>query len=191
LSDTELLERVADRDPEAFRELMERFAGPVTNVAARFLDNRADAEEIAQEVFLRLYQHPPHLTPSAKLFTWLYRVTVNLCLDSLRRRRRTPETLSLQWPAGSEEEGEPLGAKIPQQGVSTPREKLAASELALAVRRIVASLPAPLRAPLVLSTVEELSHAEIAEILQISSKAVEHRLARARSLLKSRLTPYL
>ena len=191
MSDFELLERVADRDPEAFRELMERFAGPVTNVAARFLDNRADAEEVAQEVFLRLYQNPPQLAPSAKLFTWLYRVTVNLCLDSLRRRRRTPETLSLQWPAGSEEEGEPLSGKIPQQGVSTPREKLAASELALAVRRIVASLPAPLRAPLVLSTFEELSHTEIAEILSLSPKAVERRLARARSLLKSRLQPYL
>ena len=170
---------------------MERFAGPVTHIAARFLGNRADAEEIAQEVFFRLYQHPPELAPSGKLFTWMYRVTVNLSLDVLRRRHRTPETVSLEWPAGGEEEGEPLGGKIPQPGVSTPRERLAESELAVAVRRIVASLPEPLRAPLILSTFEEMSHTAIAEILHLSPKAVERRLARARELLKTRLQPYL
>ena len=167
---------------------MERWAGPVVHLAHRFLDNRADAEEIAQETFLRLYQHPPRLAPSSKLFTWLYRVTVNLCLDLLRARGRKPALVSLDTPA--DPEGEPLSERVAAPSGSAPREKVAASELAEAVRRAVASLPEPLRAPLLLS-LEDLSHSEIARILEISPKAVEHRLSRARALLKTRLQPYL
>ena len=169
---------------------MERTAGRVVNLAVRLLGNRADAEEIAQEAFLRLYQHPPRLDPSAKLFTWLYRVTTNLCMDRLRKKSRAPSVVSLDVPAGPEE-GEALSEKIPDSVGRPSREKVAGSETAAAVRRAVAALPAELRAPLVLSALEELSHAEIAEILQISPKAVERRLSRARALLKQRLQPYL
>ena len=169
---------------------MERYAGPIVNLAYRFLGNRADAEEIAQKTFLRLYQHPPHLEPSSKLFTWLYRVAMNLCLDSLRRKSRTPPLVSLEAPA-EQEEGEPLSEKVPDRATRHPREKIIGSETAEAVRRAVASLPEPLRAPLVLSALEKLSHAEIAGILGLSPKAVERRLSRARALLKQRLQPYL
>ena len=169
---------------------MERYAGPVINLAVRFVGNRADAEEIAQEAFLRLYRHPPRLDPSCKLFTWAYRVTVNLCLDLLRKRRREPPTDSLDVPADPEG-SEPLAGQIPGRGSMSPREQVAGSETAEAVRRAVASLPAALRAPLILSALEELPHAEIARILELSPKAVERRISRARSLLKSRLQPYL
>ena len=169
---------------------MERYAGPVVNLAVRFLGNRADAEEIAQEAFLRLYQRPPRLDPSSKLFTWLYRVTVNLCMDRLRKQSRTPPLDSLDVPAGPES-GEPLAEKIASRVSRNPRETAAGTEAAEAVRRAVASLPAELRAPLVLSALEELPHAEIAGILEISPKAVERRIARARDLLKQRLQPYL
>ncbi len=166
---------------------MDRYAGPVVNLAHRFLNNRADAEEIGQEVFLRLYQHPPHLDPSSKLFTWLYRVTVNLCLDRLRGRARVPPLDSLDQP----EEGQAsLAEKVAGPSSAHPREKAATAELAEAARRAVSSLPEPLRASLLLS-LEELSHSEIARILEISPKAVEHRLSRARALLKTRLQPYL
>lgn len=188
--DRRLLEGIADRDPEAFRLLMERWAGPITNLAFRFLESRPDAEEAAQDLFLRLYEHPPHLDEHTRLFTWLYRVAVNLCLDRLRRRRRAPPTVSLDLPA---EEGgeETLGQRLSQPGTSTPREQAAQTELAAAVRRAVAVLPAGLRAPLVLATFDELSHESIGRILRLSPKAVERRLARARSLLKARLQPYL
>ncbi len=164
---------------------MERYAGAVVNLAYRFLGNRADAEEIAQETFLRLYQHPPQLDPSSKLFTWVYRVTANLCLDRLRKQSRTPFTVSLDG------EEEPLAGRIADSVSRGPRETAAGTEAAEAVRRAVAALPADLRAPLILSAIEELPHAEIAEILQISPKAVERRISRARDLLKQRLQPYL
>ena len=169
---------------------MERYAGPVVNLAVRFLGNRADAEEIAQETFLRLYQHPPRLDPSSKLFTWAYRVAVNLCMDRLRKQSRTPPTDSLDLPAGPESD-EPLAGKVADLSSRGPRETAAGTETAAAVRRAVASLPEDLRAPLVLSALEELPHAEIAHILEISPKAVERRLSRARALLKTRLQPYL
>ena len=160
---------------------MERYAGPVINLADRFLGNRADAEEIAQETFLRLYQHPPRLDPSSKLFTWLYRVTVNLCLDRLRKQARVPPQDSVDIPESPE---------LPSLSRG-PRETAAGTQTAEAVRRAVAALPVDLRAPLLLSAVEGLSHAEIAGILEISPKAVERRLSRARELLKLRLQPYL
>ena len=188
--DRQLLAGIAGRDPEAFQTLMERYAGPVTHLALRLLESRPDAEEAAQEVFLRLYQNPPRLHPEVKLFTWLYRVTLNRCLDLLRRRSRAPQPVSLDAPVGPAEE-EPLVERLPQPAGDNPREQLVRLELAAVTRRAVAALPEALRVPLVLSTFEELSHDAIAEILGLSPKAVERRLSRARELLKSRLQPYL
>ncbi len=170
---------------------MGRFSGPVTNLAYRFLENRPDAEEVAQEVFLALYQRPPQLHPEVRLFTWLYRVTVNRCLDVLRKRRRTPPALSLDQSEPSAEEGEPLGQRIPQTSARLPSEQAAQTELLAALRRAVASLPAQLRAPILLAACEGLSQDEIGQILGLSPKAVERRIHRARQLLRTRLQPYL
>ena len=130
------------------------------------------------------------MSPDTKLSTWLYRVTVNLCLDLLRKRSRRPQAVSLQSPAG-DEEGFPLESRIPDPSGLTPRGRLVQEERATGVRRAVGNLPAALKAPLLLSTFEGLSQQEIASILRISPKAVERRLSRARALLKQTLTPYL
>ncbi len=187
----ELIAGIAARDPEAFRTLMERHAAVVINVAYRFLGTIADAEDVAQDVFLRLYEHPPQLFPSTKLSTWLYRVTVNRCLDLIRRRARGPETVSFDIPVSGEDEGHPLQEKIPDDGTPTPREKVIQAERVSAVRQAMALLPDTLRFPLILATFEELSHEEIARILKVSPKAVERRIARAREWLKPRLDAYL
>ncbi len=190
--DQELLAGIADREPEAFRTLMERYAGGVINLAYRFLGTRADAEDAAQDVFLRLYQHPPALDPETKLFTWLYRVTVNRCLDLLRSPSRRIETISLEAPFPGDESGaEGLKERIADPSSTTAREQVAQMELVNVTRKAVALLPESLRAPLVLSALEQLSHQEISRILRVSPKAVERRIARARQLLKQRLAPYL
>lgn len=192
MSDQELLAGVVDRDPEAFRALMERHAAGIINLSYRFLGTVADSEDVAQEVFLRLYLHPPQLSPETKLFTWLYRVTVNLCLDLLRKRSTRPASISLEHPAeGTSEEDLPLAQTLPDRSAVNPRDQVAQAEVAALTRQAIAALPTPLRAPLILSTFEELSHQAIAQVLRISPKAVERRLARARELLKIRLTPYL
>jgi len=190
--DRVLLAGISGRDPEAFRTLQERYGRPVLNLAFRFLSNRADAEEVAQEVFLRLYQRPPRPDPSAKLFTWIYRVTVNLCLDLLRRRRRSPEMVSLDEPLDRDDpEAGPLGERLAHPSSRTPREQLDRWERTVAVRRAVAALPERLRVPLLLSTFEEISHEAIGQILGLTPKAVERRIARARGLLKDRLQPFV
>jgi RNA polymerase sigma-70 factor (ECF subfamily) len=172
---------------------MEHYSRPVVNLAYRFLDNRADAEEVAQEVFLRLYQHPPKIPQGASLLTWLYRVTVHRCIDLIRQRRKY-RTVPLDTSPSAECE-EPADRKpfsqTPLTSAGSVREEVMALERAALVRQAVAQLPDPLRIPLVLSTFKELSHLEIAKILGISEKAVERRLARARRILKARLEPYL
>lgn len=171
---------------------MERHAGGVINLAYRFLGNVADAEEIAQEVFLKLYQRPPQLPPAAKLFTWLYRVTANLCIDTLRRKPARSKMVSLETPSGEEGAEElPLSERLPDTSSQSPREQVAQAEASHLVRREVEALPLALRAPIVLGTFQGLSHEEIAEILGLTPKAVERRLSRARSLLKERLRPHL
>jgi RNA polymerase sigma-70 factor (ECF subfamily) len=192
LNDQELVAGIAQRDPEAFRTLMERYAAPVINLAFRFLGTVADAEDVAQDVFLRLYQQPPALDPSTKLFTWLYRVTVNRCLDLLRKRPRRSEVVSLDAPVSGDESPEAtLAERYPDPSGKTPRDLLTQAERATVTRKAVAALPDALRASLILSTFEELSHGQIGQLLGISPKAVERRIARARQLLRARLAPYL
>ncbi|MBI3318787.1 MAG: sigma-70 family RNA polymerase sigma factor, partial [Candidatus Omnitrophica bacterium] len=180
-------------DPEAFRALMERHGQAVINLAFRFLGTVADSEDAAQEVFLRLYQHPPHLNPSGKLSTWLYRVTANLCVDFLRKPSRRARTISLEAPLSGEgeEEAPTLGQTLPDPSAVPARQKLIQRERAQGTREAIRRLPTELRVPLILSTFEELSHGQIGEILGLSGKAVERRLARARELLKVSLQPYL
>ena len=190
--DQNLLAGVADRDPEVFRTLMEGYAGGVFNLAYRFLGTRADAEDIAQDVFLRLYQHPPSLDIQTKLFTWLYRVTVNRCLDLLRQKSRRPASISLDAPVDpAEMEGQTLAERIEDPAQRNPRERVAQMDRMAAVRKGIELLPLELRAPLILAAIEELPHEEIARILSLSPKAVERRIARARQLLKQRLSSYL
>lgn len=168
--------------------LMERYASLVINVAYRFLGTVADAEDAAQDVFLRLYQSPPQLAPGAKLSTWLYRVTANRSLDLLRKRP-SKEVVSLEGPSSAEGQL-PLAERLPDSAL-TPREQVAQAELATLTRRAVSALPPLLRAPLLLAAFEQLSLGEIGDILKISPKAAERRIARARELLKTRLQPYL
>jgi len=190
--DQEFLAGIAARDPEAFRFLMERYAGGVINLACRFLETRADAEDVAQDVFLRLYQNPPTLDPETKLFTWLYRVTVNRCLDLLRQKSRRPPSVSLDAPVDpAETEGKTLAEQIEDPAQRNPRERVAQTDRMAAVRKGIELLPLELRAPLILAAIEELPQEEIARILSLSPKAVERRIARARQLLKQRLSSFL
>ena len=171
---------------------MDRYTDPVINLAYRFLGTQHDAEDAAQDVFLRLYLHPPDLASGTKLFTWLYRVTVNRCFDLLRGRARRPQTLS--FDASSEEsdlDGLSLAERLPAPFARIPRDQVAESETAAATRRAVSTLPFRLRAPLLLAVFEQLSHEEIGRVLKISPKAVERRIARARDILKTRLAPHL
>ena len=167
----------------ALNDLMERHAGKLFNYLVRSLQNEEDAADAAQETFVRVYQNRTKFDPSQRFSTWLYAIATNLVKDRYRHRSRHPQ---VSLDAGNEATGENFRESVPSQK-PTPSEALQKTERADAVRKAVGQLPEELRAPLILSEYEELSHAEIGAVLNCSAKAVETRLYRARKLLREKL----
>lgn len=172
--DAALLQRAGGGDAAACALLVDRHLPRVHRFAQRLLGNPADAEEIAQEVFLRVWQQAPRWRSNgaARFSTWLYRVAQNLCLDRLRQRR-PQEALDEDL----DDDTANVAARFEQ------------SRVALQVRDAVALLPARQRAALALCHDEGLSNPEAAAVLEISVEALESLLARARRTLRSVLAP--
>lgn len=169
-SDDELVAAVAKGDERSCRVLMDRHLLRIVALARRMLGNQADAEEVAQEVFLRVWTHAERWEPGrAKFGTWLHRVAANLCLDRLRRVRGTVDIDTMP-----ELESEAPG----------PERQLEESELAARVEAALRQLPERQRAALVLSHYQGLSNTETAEVLDVTVEAVESLLSRARRQLR-------
>ena len=170
--DQDLIARVAKGDPAAVRAMVARKLPRLLGVATRMLGDRGEAEDVAQEAFLRLWRQAGRWRPGAALFdTWLHRVTLNLCYDRLRRRR---EVLSDAIP----ERADPA-AGADQAMIDQARDaRLAAA---------IAGLPERQRAALVLQYYEGLSNIEAAAAMEIGVEALESLLSRARRTLRDRL----
>jgi RNA polymerase sigma-70 factor (ECF subfamily) len=185
--DRQDMARLAGGHDAALNELMARHAQPLTLYLVRFLGSQTEAEDLAQETFVRVYQHRDRFRPEARFATWLYTIATNLVRDRLRWRGRHPQ-VSLEAEMG--DHGGALGDTLPA-AQAAPDETLQGVERVAAIRRAVAALPEDLRLPLVLAEYEERSQAEIAAILGCSVKAVEMRLYRARQLLRKELAGWL
>lgn len=177
-SDTEagqearLLRAYAEGDAEAGRLLTERFAPGVYAHAARLLGDRSEAEDVTQEVMLRLWRQAPHWRQQgARLRTWLYRVTANLCTD--RHRRKRPDAM----PDG-------LDPADPQPGTEA---RLQAADRAQALQDALMLLPERQRQAVVLRHIEGLGTPEIAAIMDIGPRAVESLVARGKRALAASL----
>jgi len=171
-SDAQLVLAFQAGDEAAFEALYQRHRRSVFNVAYRLLGNSDSADDVAQEVFVKLYISPRAYRPSAKLSTWLYRVTYNACIDEIRKRRSRP-------------------SEMPDSEIGhSPVSAMESDELARAVKEAIASLPEKQRAAVVLQRYEGLSYQEIADVLKASVSAVESLLFRARESLKTKLAPY-
>ncbi len=177
------MERLAAGHDVALNDLMARHAGKLFHYLIRQLQNETEAEELAQETFVRVYQNCGRYDRNARFSTWLYTIATNLVRDRFRWRRRHPQ-VSLE--AEDENTGATLGEKLPETKPG-PGENLVAEERANSVRRAVAKLPEDLRTVLLLVEYEDRSHAEIGTLLGCSVKAVESRLFRARQQLRARL----
>ena len=153
----------------------------------RCLQNDGDAEDAAQETFVKVYQHRARFDSSQRFSTWLYAIAANLVKDRYRWRSRHPQ---VSLDAENDATGESYRDALPQDGPS-PTDHVQAGERADAVRRAVAALPEELRQPLILAEYEERSHAEIGAILKCSAKAVETRIYRARQQLRASLSGLL
>jgi RNA polymerase sigma-70 factor, ECF subfamily len=181
-ADAELMLRFREGDEAAFVRLVESHRKRVLNLAYRFLGDRAEAEDIAQEVFVRVYQARDRYRPDARFSTWLHQIAVNLCLNEARRRRRRP-----LWPwSGSDDEG----LAIPDPADS-PEDELETQALGEAVRRALAALPEKQRMAVILHRYEGLSYEAIAQVLGCSVGAVDGLLSRAKGTLRGSLAPYI
>lgn len=184
--DAVFLEALRGGSDQAFNGLMARWKGPLHAFAHRYVQNRADAEDLVAEVFVRLYQHRAALRPDSNLSAWLFTALSRLCLNHQRWRRRHPAS-SLE--AAKEDESHAGGGLAdPSAG---PVERAECGERVRAVREAIAELPHDMKVTLLLHQYEGLSHAEIGAILGCAPKGVETRLYRARQLLRARLAPYL
>ena len=176
MSDTELLARVKDGDRAAFRRLVERHSQQLYRVAYRFMNNRAEAEEILQDAFVKLWERPQMWQPgyNSRFATWFCRVVINLCLD--RRKRKSPLALAQRV-----EMTEFVDEK------STHEEAMIQREREEFIEKQIAALPWRQRTALNLCFYEGFSNHEAAELMQLNVKAVQSLLMRAKSNLKTNL----
>jgi RNA polymerase sigma-70 factor (ECF subfamily) len=172
VADQDLMLRVGTGDREACRVLVERHLDRILAFAERTLGNRGEAEEVAQEVFTRVWTHAARWEPrGAKVTTWLFRVAMNLCLNRIARRREVP----------LETAPDPV-APTPQ-----PSEILESAEIGVRVNAALQSLPEKQRIAITLCHYQGWKNAEAAEMMDLSIEAVESLLSRGRRGLKKRL----
>ncbi len=163
-----LMRRVGAGDAAACRLLVDRHLERIVGFAYRLLGDRSDAEDVAQDTFLRLWRHAHRWRPRARLTTWLFRVAYNLCIDRLRARRETPSDPLPNPPAN-------------------PAAHLQRSQVARIVGSALGTLPERQRTALALVYHQGLSNIDAAEVMDVSVEAVESLLARGRRGLRKRL----
>jgi len=181
------MRRLAGGHDAALNDLMARHARPVFQFLCRMLGNEDDANDLAQETFVRVYQHRGRFKPGARFTTWLYTIAANLARNHHRWRTRHP---NVSLDAESETTGQSIGDVLPSSDPA-PDGAAVATERAVAVRAAVAALPADMREVIILCEWQDLSAAEAAAILNTTPKAIDNRLYRARNLLRERLERWL
>ena len=169
--DTKLIERCIKGDRQAFEALLIQYEKPVFNAAYRMLNNREDASDVTQTVFLKVYENFDSFDPSRRFFSWVYRITLNESINWLAKQKRL----------------EPLQHEPADDGKS-PEQEVAGAELSAAVQAALMTIKTDYRTVIVLKHFLGCSYMEISEVLEIPEKTVKSRLFSARQLLKDALT---
>jgi len=174
--DRRIIERFKNGDSSAFGDIVLKYQDKIYNLCRHMLGNEHDAEDAAQDVFLKAYQALPTFQPKASLYTWLYRIATNTCIDY----KRKPVWESL---FGSAEEGNRLVHDRASDAPS-PEKLYQSKQIDKALQESLAKLSPKLRAIIILKEIEALSYEEIADTLSISIGTVKSRIARAREELQ-------
>ena len=182
--DIALMKRVGAGDEQAFRELIERHQNAVIGTVTKMLGNTTDSEDIAQQVFIRIWKSAKRYKPSAKFTTYLYTITRNLVFNETRRRSRKKEV-------SADEREENSHSQIEDTPHHHPDSELLQAELQQAVDDAIGALPETQRMAVVLRQYEQLSYEEIADVLKTSVSSVKSLLFRARTTLRESLDRYL
>ncbi len=186
--DAALMLRVREGDSAAFEMLVEKYKQPVFSLVYRTLHDAAEAEDVAQNVFIQVHKSARRYRVTARFSTWLFTIARNLCLNELRRRSRHPAE-SLDQPS-AEDEHQP-GRQVEDVRTVRPPDLVLRGELEAKVEEAIAALPEKQRTALLLCREEELSYEDMAEILGCSLSATKSLIHRARETIKQRLKPYL
>jgi len=182
--DVRLMLLVKEGDIPAFEELVEVHQGPVIGTVAKMLGGASDAEDIAQQVFIRVWKSASRYEPTAKFTTWLFTITRNLVFNETRRRQRKP-TVS------ADEREEDSQWTTEDHDTASPDQDALNRELERAIDRAIEALPEKQRIAIILRRYEEMPYDEISKILSISIPALKSLLFRARGQLKESLQVYL
>jgi RNA polymerase sigma-70 factor (ECF subfamily) len=187
LSDEDIMERCAMGSEGAFRILVQRYRARIMNLVSRFINDRDRAEEIAQEVFLRVFRNRERYRKSGKFSTWIFTIAVNLTKNEIRSRVRHRGTFSLD---AMEEESGGQGVSFPDSR-PLPDEDLSSVEIGEKVADALRKIPPRYREAVMLRDVEGLSYEEVGQILRIPGGTVRSRINRARLMLKERLKSHI
>jgi RNA polymerase sigma-70 factor (ECF subfamily) len=181
-TDEELVKRAQEDDERAFGELVTRYESKVYSLAMKMLRNPEDAEDVLQDTFLRAYRGIKGFKGNSTFSTWIYRITANSALMRLRKK---------QLPQVSIEDSDERDAPIAiADWAPGPVDQLLNKEMQRVMDEAIEALPPEFRQVFILRDVEELSNADVAEILDLSVAAVKSRLHRARLKVRNRLAQY-
>ncbi len=181
---------VAGGDEAAFERLVDRYGSAVLNTIRRFVGDTGRAEELSQEVFLRLWRAAPRYQPTASFRTWLYTIVRRLCWNELRRAGREVSIDEELGDVGGVRTPAPRAARLAGPGPA-PEEEVLAAERASVVREAILELPPAQRLAVIYRRYQELSYEEIAQVMETTVPAVKSLLVRARRSLATRLSPWV
>jgi len=183
LPDEELMEHVVRNSEAAFAMLVDRYRGRIINLVCRFINDRERAQEIAQEVFLRVFVHRERYRPSGKFSTWIYTIAANLAKNEIRRRVRARGVVSLD---GLLEVTGDSSRFLADHG-PRPDQQVRQREIREWVEGAMQAIPEKYREVIILRDMQQLSYEEIEQVLGIPGGTVRSRINRARAALQEKL----
>jgi RNA polymerase sigma-70 factor, ECF subfamily len=188
LSDAQMMLRVKAGDDSAFEYLVQKYRRPMLNFMYRMAHNSAAAEDMAQEVFLRVYRSRENYEASAKFTTWLYRIASNLAVNHARdtRHERPENTVSLDEP----DQNTGLTMDVADDSL-TAEEAIVRRQRLAAIRQRVQALPERQRVAVIMHKYQEMDYRQIAEILKLSESAIKSLLFRAYETLRGQLKEFV
>lgn len=188
--DVRLMLQVREGNAAAFEALVEKFQTRLVTLLENLVGDRSLAEDLAQDVFLRVYRARERYTPTAKFSTWLYTITHNVASNSIRRKSRRKEVNLTHSPSGSVPV-RPLDTMAKDKSNLMPARLADQKEMAGVIEQAISTLGDRQKMALLLSKFEGLSYNEIADTMELSPQAVKSLLSRARTNLREALEPYL
>ncbi|MCS6860905.1 MAG: sigma-70 family RNA polymerase sigma factor [Abditibacteriales bacterium] len=181
---------MVEKEPLSFEDVVEKYHQKVFNLVYRYLNDYDEAQDLTQDTFVRAYQSWTTFRGESQVYTWLYRIALNLCHNRLKqlRRRQRVEVESLDQPV--EGESEDIVREVPDLSLA-PERLVENKELQQVIRRAIRQLPEDYKQVIILRDIEGFSYSDIAKMTGSSLEAIKSRLFRARTALRDLLRPYL